>query len=223
MHFKLGPDSSLLIWYMALWERDRLVGLVVRRPPQERKILGSNPACARIFSRSSHTSDSKIGTPVATLPGARSYRVRAGTGWPGVSILWLGEMESLICNFYLSVAAREIVFADPSLRCTQMLLGRKATNQQQLYGQVFSRSRLRRTECREVVLKSERHWPRICFLSFHCAALRQSPPTFSVRCYPCPFSTPCCTKMASLQRCLGFPTDVTPFICHSVLERNSLT
>ena len=38
---------------------DRLVGLVVRRPPRERKISGSNPACAGIFSGSSHTSDSK--------------------------------------------------------------------------------------------------------------------------------------------------------------------
>ena len=46
-----------------------LVGLVVMRLPQERKIPGSNPACARIFSGSSHTSDSKIGTPVATLSG----------------------------------------------------------------------------------------------------------------------------------------------------------
>ena len=65
----------------------RLVGLVVRRPPRERKIPGSNPACAGIFSGSSHTSDSKIGTPVATLPGAWRYRVSAGTGRPGVSIL----------------------------------------------------------------------------------------------------------------------------------------
>ena len=38
---------------------DRLIGLVVRRPPQERKIPGSNPACAGIFSGSSHTSDLK--------------------------------------------------------------------------------------------------------------------------------------------------------------------
>ena len=29
--------------------RHRLVGLVVRRPPRERKIPGSNPACAGIF------------------------------------------------------------------------------------------------------------------------------------------------------------------------------
>ena len=71
----------------------RLVGQVVRRPPRERKIPGSNPACAGIFSESSHTSDSKTGTPVATLPGAWRYRISAGTGWPGVSILWLGEEE----------------------------------------------------------------------------------------------------------------------------------
>ena len=68
-------------------ENDRLFGLVVSRPPRERKIPGSNPACAGIFSGSSHTSDSKIGTPVATLQGAWRYRVSAGTGGPGVSIL----------------------------------------------------------------------------------------------------------------------------------------
>ena len=39
------------------------------------------------FSGSSHTSDSKIDTLVATLPGAWRYRVSAGTGRPGVSIL----------------------------------------------------------------------------------------------------------------------------------------
>ena len=66
---------------------DRLVGLVVRRPPRDRKIPGSNPACAGIFSGSSHTSDLKTGTPVATLPGAWRYRVSTGTGRPGVSIL----------------------------------------------------------------------------------------------------------------------------------------
>ena len=48
------------------------------------------------FLGSSHTSDLKIGTPVATLPGTWRYRVSARTGWPGVSILWLGEMESLV-------------------------------------------------------------------------------------------------------------------------------
>ena len=66
---------------------NRLVGLVVRRPPRQRKIPGSNPAGGGIFSGSSHTSDLKIGTPVDTLPGAWCYRVSAGTGRPGVSIL----------------------------------------------------------------------------------------------------------------------------------------
>ena len=69
------------------------------------------------------TSDSKIGTPVATLPGAWRYRVSAGTGWPGVSILWPGEVESLIRSFYPSVAAHKLVSADPSPRYTCMLLG----------------------------------------------------------------------------------------------------
>ena len=68
--------------------------------------------------------DLKIGTPVATLPGAWRYRVSAGTGRPGVSILWLAEMESWIFNFYLSVAARKIVRADQLLRYTSTLLGR---------------------------------------------------------------------------------------------------
>ena len=66
---------------------DCLVGLVVRCPPPERKIPGSNPACFGIFSGSSHTSDLKIGTPVATLLGAWRCRVSAGTDWPSVSIL----------------------------------------------------------------------------------------------------------------------------------------
>ena len=87
-------------------------------------VPGSNPAWAGIFSGSSHTSDLNIGTPVATLPGAWRYSVSTGTGRPGVSILWLGEVERLICNFYLSVAARQIVWADPSLRYTSLLLGR---------------------------------------------------------------------------------------------------
>ena len=70
--------------------------------------------CASLY-RSSHTRDFIINTPVAALPGTWHYRVSAGTGWPGVSVLCLGEMESLICNFYPSVAAHAIVWAPPSL------------------------------------------------------------------------------------------------------------
>ena len=76
--------ATVLWWSLP---SNRLIGLVVRRPPREWKIPGSNPDCSGIFSGSSHTSDLKIGTPVATLPGAWRYRVSAGTGRPGVSIL----------------------------------------------------------------------------------------------------------------------------------------
>ena len=104
--------------------RDRLVGLVVKTSASRAEDHGFESRLRRDFPRSSHTSDLKIGTPVATLPGAWRYRVSAGTGRPGVSILWLGEVESWICNLYLSVAARTTVCADPSLRYTSMLLGR---------------------------------------------------------------------------------------------------
>ena len=48
---------------------------------------GFESCLRRDFSGSSHSSDFKIGTPVATLPGAWHYRVSAGTGRSGVSIL----------------------------------------------------------------------------------------------------------------------------------------
>ena len=66
---------------------------------------------------------------MATLPGAWCYRVSTGTGGPSVSILWPGEVESLICNLYLSVAARKIVWAGPSLRYTRCVAG-MLSNQQ---------------------------------------------------------------------------------------------
>ena len=50
--------------------------------------LGFEPRFPRgAFSGSSHASDFKTGTPVATLPGARRYWVSAGTAWPGVSAM----------------------------------------------------------------------------------------------------------------------------------------
>ena len=75
--------------------------------PRERKTRSSIPS--QDFSGTNHTGDLDTGTPVLTLPGASRYMVSAGTGWPGVSILWLGEVESLICNLSLGVAARIIV------------------------------------------------------------------------------------------------------------------
>ena len=102
----------------------RLAGLVVKASASRAEDPGFESRLRRDFSGSSHTGDLKIGTPVATLLGAWHHRVSAGTGRPGVSILWLGEVESLICSFYLSVASRKIVWADPFLRYTSLLLGR---------------------------------------------------------------------------------------------------
>ena len=91
-------------------QMNSLVGLVVKASTSRAEDPVFESHLRRDFSGSSHTSDLKIGTPVATLPGAWRYRVSAGTGRPGVSILlWLGEVASVICNFYISVAVRTIV------------------------------------------------------------------------------------------------------------------
>ena len=66
---------------------DRLVGLVVKASASGAKDPGFESRLRRDFSKSSHSSDFKIGTPVASLPGAWRYRVCAGTGRLGVSIL----------------------------------------------------------------------------------------------------------------------------------------
>ena len=65
----------------------RLVDLVVKASASGAEDPGFESRLRRDFSGSSHTSDLKMGTPVATLPEAWRYRVSAGTGWPGVSIL----------------------------------------------------------------------------------------------------------------------------------------
>ena len=109
--------NKLCVWCEAL-VGDRLAGLVVKASASETEDPGFESNLQLDFSGLSRTSDFKIGTPVATLPGAWRYRVSAWTGRPSVSILWLGEVESLICNFCLSAAARKIVWADQSLRYT---------------------------------------------------------------------------------------------------------
>ena len=65
----------------------RLGGLVVKASASRAEDPGFESRLRRDFSGSSHTSDLNIGNPVATLPGAWRYRVSAGTGRPGVSIL----------------------------------------------------------------------------------------------------------------------------------------
>ena len=90
--------------------RHRLVGLVVKASASRAEDPGLESRLRQDFFRGRVIlSDLKIGTPVATLPCAWCCRVSTRTGRPGVSILRLGEMESLVCNFYLSVATRRIV------------------------------------------------------------------------------------------------------------------
>ena len=76
-----------------------LIGLVVKASTLGAEDPRFKSRLRQDFSKLCHASDFKIGTPVATLSGAWRYRVSSGTGWPGVSILWLDEMESWICNF----------------------------------------------------------------------------------------------------------------------------
>ena len=120
------PQLSLAYCY------DRLDGLAVKASASRAEDPGFESRLRLDFSGSSQTNDLKIGTPVAALPGAWCYRVSSGTGRPIVSILWPGEVESLICRFYLSVAASKIVWADPSLRYTRLLLGTNQPNNKRL-------------------------------------------------------------------------------------------
>ena len=55
------------------------------------------------FPLLSQSSDLKLGTQV-TLPSTLCYRVIDRTGWPIVCVLWMSEIASLICSFYVSVA-----------------------------------------------------------------------------------------------------------------------
>ena len=81
------------------------LGLEVRRLPTERGKPGFDPCFPDgASSLSINTIDVKTGTPVATVPGAWHERVSTGTSLPGVSILSLGKIASLIWNVCLSVA-----------------------------------------------------------------------------------------------------------------------
>ena len=99
---------STTLNHQDLHSRNCLVGLVVKASALRTEDWRFESRLQQNFSRSSHTCDLKIGSLVATLPGAWCYRVSTETGRPSVSILWLSDVESLRCNFYLSVAAGKI-------------------------------------------------------------------------------------------------------------------
>ena len=66
---------------------DHPVGQVVEASALEVEDPWFESRLRRNSSGLSRTSDLKIGTPVATLPGTWHYRVGAGTGRPSISIL----------------------------------------------------------------------------------------------------------------------------------------
>ena len=81
-----GDDIEPVVQIMQV---DCLVGLVVKLSASSAADPGFDSRFRRgDFSRLSHTGDVKIGTPVATLPGAWHYRVSAWTDWPSVSIVY---------------------------------------------------------------------------------------------------------------------------------------
>ena len=104
----LSPEALItkmlmVLAFMASQSHTASLAKWLRCPPLKQKVRSSNPICDGIFPGRVIPVTYKL----ATLPGAWRYRGSAGTGWPGVSILC--EVESLICNFFLSVAARKIV------------------------------------------------------------------------------------------------------------------
>ena len=64
-----------------------LIDLVVKASASGAEDPGFESSLRRDLSGSTHTSDLKIGTPVATLSGAWHYPVSDGTGQPSVNIL----------------------------------------------------------------------------------------------------------------------------------------
>ena len=89
---KMGEKASLTCAFYLSVAR-RLGGQVVKASTSRAADPGFDSRLGWDFSGSSHRGDFKIATPVATLPGAWRDRVSDGTGWPGVRILWLGEIE----------------------------------------------------------------------------------------------------------------------------------
>ena len=114
---KVVRQPAIYPWH---WNKYWLHGPVVTRSPREQKTRGLHSS----FVLSSHTNDLRgVIILVAVLTGTWQYTVRARTVWPSVSILRLGEIARLICNFSLSVAAHTIVWADLPLRYTRHVAG----------------------------------------------------------------------------------------------------
>ena len=96
--------------FLCLSPGDRLSGLVVRCQPSEWETQGLNPAFYRCFIPVTYTL-----VLVLRWQAPRVIGSVLGLADPDIRTLWLGEIASLIYNFFLSVASCTIVWADPSL------------------------------------------------------------------------------------------------------------
>ena len=85
--YRVKCARELLLRACVTPKSHRLVGLVVKASASGAEDPGFEFRLRRDFSGSSHTSDLKIGAPVATLPGTWHCRVSAGTGCPGACVL----------------------------------------------------------------------------------------------------------------------------------------
>ena len=123
---------------------DRLVGLVVKASPPPLE-SGFESRWRRDFSGSSHTSDLNISPPVATLPGAWRYRVMAGTGRLGISILLFGEVESWSAastSVWQQVNLSEQISPWETLACCWDVKQPTNNNKNPLAGRLFGESNM---------------------------------------------------------------------------------
>ena len=102
---KVLPIGKMLLFFSS----DRLVGLVVTASASRAADPGLNPALSvGILPGRDIPVTSKLA--LQWLPCQAPGDIGSVLGLVGsVRILNLGEVESLICNFYLSVAARALV------------------------------------------------------------------------------------------------------------------
>ena len=82
----------------------RLAGLVVKASALGEEDPGFESRLRQDFSGLSHTSDFKIGTAVATLPGTWHYRVSTGTGQPVSKVVYhphvvFSNLNISFCDF----------------------------------------------------------------------------------------------------------------------------
>ena len=113
----------MVFFFTNLKVGDHLAGLVVKASTSGVEDPGFESRLQRDFSRV------ELKLALQWLPCQVPGMIGLVLGLVGPVSVYC-DVDSLICNFYLSVAASKIVSADPSLRYSSLLLGRPADNKQ---------------------------------------------------------------------------------------------